>query len=320
MMAEPAARTPRVSIVVPSYKTAPFITETLDSVFAQTFSNFEVIVINDGSPDTEELERELQPFIDRIIYIKQPNRGPGAARNAGIRAARGEFLAFLDSDDTWLPEYLASQMECFEKTPSLDLICADTLFYGDSHLSGHTFLERCRWKGPVTFERMLTDGNPLTTSCVVARKRVVVDVGLFDEIIRGPEDYELWLRIAHAGANIDRQWKVLARHRVHPASLSAGDEANWMVARIQMAKKLQQSLHLSPERRSLLEKKLLTYQATFDIEQGKRYLADGDFARAKYAFEKANALLPSKKLQLVLRGLRVSPSLTRLGAKLFEAL
>src|SRR6202023_3461491 len=109
-----------------SYKTAPFITETLDSVFAQTFSDFEVIVINDGSPDTEELERKLEPFMDRIIYIKQPNRGPGAARNAGIRAACGEFLAFLDSDDTWLTEDLASQMECFEKTPSLDLICADT--------------------------------------------------------------------------------------------------------------------------------------------------------------------------------------------------
>src|SRR5438132_9051132 len=97
---------PIVSVIIPAYNVAPFIGETLTTVFAQSFNDYEVIVINDGSPDTEELERALQPFIDRINYIKQENRGASAARNAGLRAARGEFVAFLDADDLWLSNYL----------------------------------------------------------------------------------------------------------------------------------------------------------------------------------------------------------------------
>src|ERR1700686_1350704 len=110
--------TPTVSVIIPSYKTATFITETLDSVFAQTFTDYEVIVVNDGSPDTEQLERVLEPYCNRIVYLKQENRGVAGARNAGIRRARGAFLAFLDSDDMWLPEFLAEQVQIFHKDPS----------------------------------------------------------------------------------------------------------------------------------------------------------------------------------------------------------
>src|ERR1700694_4599068 len=82
---------PFVSIIIPAYKVAPFIGETLTTVFAQTFTDFEVIIVNDGSPDTEEFWRALQPCIDRICYLKQENRGASAARNTGLRAARGEM-------------------------------------------------------------------------------------------------------------------------------------------------------------------------------------------------------------------------------------
>ena len=90
---------PSVSLIIPAYNVAAFISETLASVFAQTFTDFEVIVVNDGSPDTEELERELARFIARVNYVKQENRGASAARNAGLRTPRGEFVAFLDADD-----------------------------------------------------------------------------------------------------------------------------------------------------------------------------------------------------------------------------
>jgi len=95
-----------VSIIIPAYNVAPYIGETLDSVFAQTFADYEVIVINDGSPDTEDLERALARFIDRINYLKQENRGASVARNTGLHAARGQFIAFLDADDVWLPNSL----------------------------------------------------------------------------------------------------------------------------------------------------------------------------------------------------------------------
>src|SRR5215471_12596309 len=95
---------PRVSIIIPAYNTASLIAPCLDSVFSQTFRDFEAIVVNDGSPDTPELEQALQPYRDKIIYIVQPNRRAAGARNTAIGTARGELLAFLDSDVSWLPD------------------------------------------------------------------------------------------------------------------------------------------------------------------------------------------------------------------------
>src|ERR1017187_357681 len=101
----PPNQTPTVSVVIPAYNTAPFITEALESVFAQTFRSFEVIVINDGSPDVVELEQAITPYREQILYLQQENRGLAGARNTGIHHARGKYVAFLDSDDCWLPDY-----------------------------------------------------------------------------------------------------------------------------------------------------------------------------------------------------------------------
>ncbi len=119
-----------VSVIIPAYNAADFISAALDSIFAQTFNDYEVIVINDGSPDTTLLEQALAPYLARIIYLKQENRGAAAARNAGLRIARGRFVAFLDADDFWLPEYLASQIN-FLDTSNVDLVYADAELIGD---------------------------------------------------------------------------------------------------------------------------------------------------------------------------------------------
>jgi glycosyltransferase involved in cell wall biosynthesis len=113
---------PKVSIIMPAYNTADLIAASLDSVLAQSFQDFEIIVVNDGSPDTPDLERVLAPYLDKIIYINQENKRAAGARNTAIRRARGKFLAFLDSDDQWLPDHLSVQMELFEKDAELDLI------------------------------------------------------------------------------------------------------------------------------------------------------------------------------------------------------
>src|SRR5689334_24122006 len=133
-------QSPTVSVIIPAYNAAAFIGETLDSVFAQTFADFEVIVVNDGSPDTEALERELARYPEKLRYIKQENQGAAAARNTGIKAARGEFVAFLDADDTWLPVFLEKQLELLERTPA-DVVWADALICGDSPLAGRTFMQ-----------------------------------------------------------------------------------------------------------------------------------------------------------------------------------
>ena len=208
-----AALMPHISVIIPTYKTAEFIAEALDSVFAQTFTDFEVIVINDGSPDTSELEQVLARYRERIIYLKQENRGPGAARNLGIRQARGEYIAFLDSDDCWLPDYLASQMKLFEETPSLDVVYSDAQYFGDPVFAGKTYMQICPSNGPVTLESLIREDCQVITSCSVARRQVVMDVGLFDERLdfRGSEDFDLWLRIVYHGGHIAYQKKVLGR-------------------------------------------------------------------------------------------------------------
>src|SRR4051812_28594915 len=109
MAPAPAEDTPLVSVVIPAYNVGDFIAQALDSVLAQTYRHFEILVVNDGSPDTPVIEAALAPYRDRITYIAQENAGPSAARNAGIERGRGELIAFLDGDDIWLPTCLAEQ-------------------------------------------------------------------------------------------------------------------------------------------------------------------------------------------------------------------
>src|SRR4029079_673314 len=101
--------TPRISVIIPAYNSTDFIEEALDSVLSQKYRDHEIIVVNDGSPDTEVFERTIRTRLEEITYIRQPNLGAGVARNTGIKHARGDLIAFLDSDDVWLPDYLASQ-------------------------------------------------------------------------------------------------------------------------------------------------------------------------------------------------------------------
>src|SRR5690349_7258781 len=124
-MSTPKYNPPLVSVIVPAFKVAPFIVDTLESVFAQTSSDYEVILINDGSPDTDELEQAIEPYLDRIAYLKQPNLGAGAARNSGLRAARGEYVAFLDGDDIWLPNFVSEQLNLITSGRGFDLVYAD---------------------------------------------------------------------------------------------------------------------------------------------------------------------------------------------------
>src|SRR5687768_17042952 len=131
---------PTVSVVIPAYNAAKYICEALLSVFNQSFTSYEVIVINDGSSDTDDLERELQPYKAVIKYIKQENRGAAAARNTGLRAAAGEFVAFLDADDKWLPGFLEKQLKLL-KSSKADLVYADALLIGEAPLAGRTFME-----------------------------------------------------------------------------------------------------------------------------------------------------------------------------------
>jgi len=308
------ARSPSVSVIIPAYNTARYIGETLDSVFGQTYRDFEVIVINDGSPDSEALEAVLRPYLDRIVYLKQENRGPAAARNLGIQQARGEYIAFLDSDDCWLPEYLASQMGMFDVTPAPDIVSADTELFGDSPLAGKSFWELYPPRGPATLKNLLTRDCAIMPSCTVARRSVLFRAGLFDEDISGAEDLDLWLRAVHSGAQLVLQRHVLGRRRLHDGALTASP-LRIQAEAVRVLDKLERTLQLAPDVLAALRERRAHTQALVALEQGKRFLEAGEFDRARGSLLQASAYFRTRKLRLVLFALRVAPGLVTLGAR-----
>ena len=130
---------PLVSVIIPAYQAAEHVREALDSVFAQTYTNFEVVLVNDGSPDTEALEQAIRSYGERLTYIRQENRGPSGARNTAIRTARGKYIACLDSDDIYLPEHLARLVPLLEEG-ALDLVYCDSYFVRDEVRVGRSLL------------------------------------------------------------------------------------------------------------------------------------------------------------------------------------
>ncbi len=172
-----------------------------------------MIVINDGSPDTAELERVLETYLHRITYLKQENLGASAARNAGLRKARGEFVAFLDADDVWLPSYLRDQLAFIEQQ-GCDMVCADAMHFGGSPFDGRTYMDVLMADAPsngeVTFKGLISGKQSLITSGLVARREAIFKVGLFDEALRNSQDFDLWLRLARNGSRLAYQRKLLA--------------------------------------------------------------------------------------------------------------
>jgi glycosyltransferase involved in cell wall biosynthesis len=300
---------PRVSIIIPSYKTADLIAACLDSVFAQTFQDFEAIVVNDGSPDTPELEKVLQPYLDRIVYIKQVNKRAAGARNTAIAKARGEFLAFLDSDDTWLPNHLESQMKQFEADPALGLVYANAVLVGDGtrHIE---FMEKCPSAGEAGFEALVVERCQIPVSTVVARKAAIVKAGGFDEKLVRCDDYDMWLRTALYGGRVGYNRQVqacLAEGR--PGSLGVSRakmaEAYWMIL-----EQAGQNLPLTSAQRKLVRDRAAEIRAWYLVEEGKNHLSARDFPKARERFSEANHYFHKVKLSLVLFGLKVAPNAT----------
>ncbi len=301
---------PTVSVIIPAYNTASYIGEALESVFHQDFTDYETIVVNDGSPDTQELERSLEPFMERIIYLKQENRGPGGARNTGILKARGEYVAFLDGDDLWLPTYLSRQIELLSKDPSPDMVYADALLTGDSPLAGRTFMQICPSRGAATFESLLSWDCTVITSCVVARREALIDAGLFDARFYYCEDFDLWLRLAHSGGRIAYQPEVLAHHRLHGASLCA-NESRQLEGEIGVYEKWLREPELSEEMKRLAESQMKHRRAELEIARGKQKLLEGEYDAARACFSRANDFFHRPKLSFTLVGLRLAPQLFR---------
>jgi glycosyltransferase involved in cell wall biosynthesis len=302
-------RSPRVSVIIPAHNAADYIRETLDSVLSQTFDDLEIIVINDGSPDEARLEQELAPFLPHIIYIKQGNQGVSCARNAGIRIARGIYLAMVDADDVWKPNYLEVQTGFLDRNPQAVLVYPNAEIFGDGPGAGEDFMARSPSDGDVTFESLISLKCNVMVS-VTARKDAIVRVGMFDEKLRSCEDFDLWLRLARSGGIILYHREKLVRYRRHPGSLSS--DPVWMCEHaLKVFDKLELMGDLSESERSLVKDQRKLFQARKSLTEGKRALGAGDVDTAVDLIAEANRFYNKRKLGVALFFIRHAPRLTR---------
>lgn len=212
---------PRVSILIPVYKGERYLALTLKSALAQTHRNFEIILVNDGSPDNSEAV--IRPFLadTRVHYIKQANAGVAAARNTAIKHSTGDYFALLDQDDLWHPDKLARQLELFKENKLLGLVhCHALIIDGQGNM-----LPADPWWPRVTKLRAFPEiflGNPILACTGIFSREAVEKVGGFDlsQNIRFADEYDLWLRIS-ASFDVGYVSETLAWYRLHGKNNSA---------------------------------------------------------------------------------------------------
>ena len=299
---------PKISVIIPAYRVTEYIAEALDSVLAQTFTDYEIVVVNDGCPDTAALESVLAPYLDKIVYLKQENSGLAAARNTAIRAARGEFIALLDSDDAWEPDYLALQLAALEADPSASVVYPNGVVIGDSPQAGRLLMDLSPSEGPADFEGIVRLRCQVVVS-VLARREAVVRAGLFDPELRAVEDFDLWLRMALGGHKFIYHRKPLFRYRRRGDSLSSNSV--WMrQCAMRVLEKIEREFNLNARDRAALEAGKIRFQADIEYFKGREALAKGDVRGAIRGFSSANRQWRLRGLAMKIRMLRLFPKIT----------
>jgi glycosyltransferase involved in cell wall biosynthesis len=267
---------PLVTVIIPTYNRDWIVGEAIDSVLDQDFDDYELMVVDDGSDDrTPEI---LAAYEGQLTVLRQPNRGVSAARNRGIAAAAGRLIAFLDSDDLWLPPKLSAQVIFFSENPDA-VICQTEERWVRNGVRVNPPKRHLKFSGMI-FERSL-DLCLVSPSAVMIKKRLFDTVGVFDEALPACEDYDLWLRIScrYPVHLIDTE--LIIKRGGHADQLSRAPGLDKY--RIQSLMKLLEGNLLAPQQRQAV---IATLKAKCDIYAGgcqKR----GRQAEARYYYQLA---------------------------------
>lgn len=302
-----STRDGRVAVIIPVYA-ARYLGEALESVFFQSRPPDEVIVVDDGSPDQYVLQTALARFGGRIHVLCQPNSGAGAARNAGLAAATAEYVAFLDADDRWLPNFLFSQRQFLEEHPDVDVAYTDGMYIGKTQLAGKTLMSVIPCSGDVTFSSLLAQRCTVHLSGAVARREAVVRAGMFDPSLRRGQDFDLWLRMAWDCARFAYQRKVLMLRRIHDENLS-GSQVDEIQRALAVYRKTLRTLDLDVDDRAIALRRVQELESGLSRERGKELLRRGELAEAYEALVQAGQR--GWKIWAALVGIRVAPGLVR---------
>jgi glycosyltransferase involved in cell wall biosynthesis len=268
---------PTVSVILPTYNRKSLLLEALQSVFAQTYRDYEVIVVDDGS--TDQTREALEPLFHAIRYISKPNGGEASARNRGIQEAQGGYVAFLDSDDLWEPRFLEVTTDYLGRHPDLGLVSTAWWTIPKGR-------REPRVRKPVLHGDLfplLMRQSFISASAVVARRECFQRVGVFNESLEQAADYDMWLRIARAYP-IAFLNTPLGRRRKHPGNISRN--------RLLLRKRALQiaEAHYDPARVSDAVYQRL--RSELYISMGRAHLKLGEVEEAKTCFRQAAALTP----------------------------
>jgi glycosyltransferase involved in cell wall biosynthesis len=309
---------PLVSVVTPTYNCAAWLPETLRSALGQTLPDVEIIVVDDGS--TDDTRERLRAFAPRVRYLPMEHSGiPGRARNVGLRAARGEYVAFLDADDLWEPVKLERQIGLLEREPAAGLCVTDHVEFGVPG-DGRTALDRVRHRlaafplraldaraavlegSSVLADHLERGPLPLWTSAIAVRRRCFATVGGFNEEMPLDDDTQMWLRLIkhYSLVLVD---EPLARRRIRPSSITAtAASLDSHRGSLHTLDTLDRWIPLSPRERAATR----AMAARIREVAGYHALAMGDHRQARQFLRQSLAARPSRSA-LVYLGLASLP-------------
>jgi glycosyltransferase involved in cell wall biosynthesis len=210
-------RAPLISVIMPTYNRADLVGQAIDSVRQQDFEDWELIVVDDGS--TDETPEILSAYgrSGKVHCVRQENAGQSVARNRGLQRAKGKWVAFLDSDNRWLPHKLSTQVNALKTMSDVDVLYGDIELIDEEGRFVSSQPERPRYSGIIW--RQLLHSNCVNFNTSVVRREKIEAVGRFDERLRRGEDYDLWLRLS-ANASFQYLPGVVAQYRVAGARVS----------------------------------------------------------------------------------------------------
>ena len=308
---------PLVSVIIPTFNAAGLLPATIASVLDQTYTNVEILVIDDGS--TDATPKVLECFGNRIRYFRQENwGGPSGPRNVGVKNATGDLIAIFDSDDLMMPEKLATAVDVFRHNPDVNFtfsnfqgIDEEGEVHRDDFLSKYRSFRRVLQReegssvgvipGRMAYRELLT-ANFIGTSSVVCRREVFDRVGLFDESMLNADDVDMWRRIAYAGFSFAYIDKVLHSYRKTAGGVTARGAQRYPAILVGLRKQVK--LDLEPDEQKILARKIYQMQLGYGIalcKSGDYRLSRSVFLgalKSHWSFGGAKGLVKSIFLQL----------------------
>jgi glycosyltransferase involved in cell wall biosynthesis len=308
-----------VAVVIPTYNAASLVSGALESVHTQTYTDRITIVADDGSSDVADLRKALQPYLSSLVFLALPHQGAAAARNHATRAVESEFVAFLDADDEWLPEFLEHQVTYLKTHPDFEMVYSDGYLFGPTEDGARRYSDQSPSRGVVSFESLVRGTCNVLTSSVVARRRSIEAVGGFDEGLPRAHDFDLWIRLVRHGAHIAYNRTPLVRYRVHTSGIS-GDTQRVLERDVTILRHLKEVLELSEAERKILRRAVRRAESSLALDMAKKSLKKGDAAELRRALLTAVRLRFAPKTALALLMAFVAPALLGAGLTRMEQL